>query len=79
MMSPKTIALDEESYNLLAKEMLSGETFSETIKRLASRKGSILDYWGMWSEMTEYEVADVRALRSRGRSRDYERTAGISK
>jgi len=78
-MSPKTVALDEESYDLLAKEKRAGETFSETVKRLATRKGSILDYWGMWSEMTEDEVEDVRAMRAKGRKRDQERMTRISK
>ena len=78
-MSPKTVALDEESYDLLAKEKRTGETFSETVKRLATRKGSILDYWGMWSEMTDHEVKDIRALRTRGRKRDRERMVRISK
>jgi predicted CopG family antitoxin len=78
-MSPKTVALDEESYGLLAKEKRTGETFSETVKRLATRKGSILDYWGMWSEMSELEVDDVRASHARGRKRDQERMARILK
>jgi predicted CopG family antitoxin len=77
-MSPKTVALDEESYDLLAKEKRSGETFSETVKRLATRKGSVLDYWGMWSEMSDHEVEDVRALRAKGRKRDQERMARVS-
>jgi predicted CopG family antitoxin len=78
-MSPKTVALDQESYDLLAKEKRAGETFSETVKRLAMRKGSILDYWGMWGEMSEHEVADVRALRAGGRKRDGERMDRITK
>lgn len=78
-MSPKTVALDEESYDLLAKEKRTGETFSETVKRLATRKGSILDYWGMWNELTEPEAEVVRSLRVSGRKRDLERMARVSK
>lgn len=78
-MSPKTVALDEESYGLLAKEKRTGETFSETVRRLATRKGSILDYWGMWNEMTEAEVEVVRGLRGKGQKRDRARMAKISK
>ena len=78
-MSPKTVALDEESYGLLAKEKRTGETFSETVRRLATRKGSILDYWGMWNEMTEAEVEVVRGLRGKGQERDRARMAKISK
>lgn len=77
-MTPKTVALDEESYDLLSREKRTGETYSDTVRRLASRKGSIIDLWGMWSEMSKSEVEVVRALRTKGRKRDQERMATVS-
>jgi predicted CopG family antitoxin len=76
-MAAKTVALDRESYDLLAQQKRAGETFSDTVRRLAGKKGSILDFWGMWSEIPERDLRTLRKLRSLGKKRDAERLARV--
>jgi predicted CopG family antitoxin len=45
-MAKKTIALDQEAYDLLRLQKVEGESFSEVVKRLARRRRSFLDFTG---------------------------------
>lgn len=76
-MTTKTVALDEESYGLLTREKRARESFSQTVKRLTARRGSILEFWGMWDEMSDDQVEAVRGSRTKGRKRDQERLSRV--
>ena len=64
----KTISVTEDVYELLSKMKLKGESFSDTIRRL-SRRRSLADCAGLWSEVSEGEMdafwESVRELRKR--------------
>ena len=69
-MATKTISLDEEAYERLRSRKKEGESFSETIKRLAGERS--------WNEVTgilsEDEAADLEAAIEEGRTKSRERS-----
>lgn len=54
-MTSKTISVSEDAYELLKKMKLNGESFTETIKRLAKRR-RITDCAGLWSDVPDDEM-----------------------
>ena len=54
-MTSKTISVSEDAYELLKKMKLNGESFTETIRRLAKRR-RITDCAGLWSDVPEDEM-----------------------
>ena len=52
-MVSKNISISEDVYQLLSRLKLEGESFSDTIRRLAQTKGSILEYAGIWKDISE--------------------------
>lgn len=54
-MTSKTISVSEDVYELLMKMKLNGESFTETIRRLAKRR-SLVDCAGLWSDVPEEEM-----------------------
>ncbi len=68
-MATKTISLDEEVYERLKARKKEGESFSETVKRLAGERS--------WNEvagiLSEREVRDLESTIEEGRTRSRER------
>ncbi|WP_049927133.1 antitoxin VapB family protein [Halopiger goleimassiliensis] len=68
-MATKTISLDEEAYERLKARKKEGESFSETVKRLAGERS--------WNEVTgilsEDEARDLEAAIEEGRTKSGER------
>ncbi|MHA1300647.1 MAG: antitoxin VapB family protein [Candidatus Helarchaeota archaeon] len=58
-MGSKNISITEEVYNLLKKLKLEGESFSDTIRRLAKSKGQISEFAGLWSDMSDEKLQDI--------------------
>ena len=58
-MTSKTISVKEEVYDMLKKEKLPGESFSDTLTRLVKEKGRISDLAGSWSDLTEEELDSI--------------------
>jgi predicted CopG family antitoxin len=56
-MATKTITITEEAYGCLLKEKMSGESFTDTIKRLTTR-GRLSDCFGLWRG-DEKELKDI--------------------
>jgi predicted CopG family antitoxin len=69
-MASKTVALDMEAYDLLHKEKLPGESFSDVVKRLARKRRSFLDFAGAWKNLPKKEIDEVRDIIRRGREQD---------
>lgn len=69
-MATKTISLDEEAYERLRARKKEGESFSETVKRLAGERS--------WNEVTgilsEDEAADLETAIEEGRTKSRERS-----
>ncbi|AHG02255.1 hypothetical protein HALLA_20350 (plasmid) [Halostagnicola larsenii XH-48] len=69
-MATKTISLDEEAYERLKARKNEGESFSETVKRLAGERS--------WNEVTgilsEEEATDLESAIEDGRARSTERS-----
>jgi len=69
-MATKTISLDEEAYERLKARKKEGESFSDTVKRLAGERS--------WSEvtgiLTEAEATDLEVAIAEGRTRSRERS-----
>lgn len=59
-MSPRTISVSEDAYELLKKLRLKDETFTDTIKRLAKRR-KLTDCAGAWSDIPEEEMEEYWA------------------
>ena len=71
-MATKTLSVTDDVYQTLKRMKLKGESFSDTIRRLAER-GSIAECAGLWAEMTEEELQRVEGAISesrRGATRD---------
>ncbi|MFW6436083.1 MAG: antitoxin VapB family protein [Halococcoides sp.] len=68
-MATKTISLDEEAYERLEARKKAGESFSDTVKRLAGERS--------WTEvagiLSEAEATDLENAIEEGRSRSRER------
>lgn len=54
----KTISISDEVYNLLLNLKLEGESFSDTIARLA-RRGKLGECAGLWSDMSAEEFKEI--------------------
>ena len=54
-MTSKTISVSEDAYELLKKMKLKGESFTETIRRIAKRR-RLTDCAGLWSDVPEEEM-----------------------
>ena len=69
-MATKTISLDEEAYERLKARKKEGESFSETVKRLAGERS--------WNEVTgilsEEEAADLEGAIEEGRTKSRKRS-----
>lgn len=59
-MTSKTISVSEDAYDLLKKMKLKGESFTETIRRLAKRR-RLTDCAGLWSDVPEEEMEALRS------------------
>ena len=55
----RNIAIANDVYEMLSKEKKRGESFSDVIRRLARSKGSLMDFYGAWGDLTDKEFEDI--------------------
>ncbi len=58
-MSSKNISLKEETYELISREKLPDESFSDAIERLVKRRGKLMDAIDSWEDIDEEEVNKI--------------------
>ncbi|MBU0459216.1 MAG: antitoxin VapB family protein [Nanoarchaeota archaeon] len=71
-MGTKTITIMDDAYDMLNVLKVPGESFSDEIRRLTKTKGSIMEFAGAWSDISEKEAAKMKArirIRRKERSR----------
>ncbi|MFP4185698.1 MAG: antitoxin VapB family protein [Thermoplasmata archaeon] len=58
-MASKNISLKEETYELISKEKLPGESFSDAIERLVKGRGKLMDAVDSWEDIDEEEIKRI--------------------
>lgn len=76
-MAQKTIALDQEAYDLLRKKKREDETFSDVVKRLAKKPRSILEFAGAWKNVPKEDMTRIREFLRMGRELDRKKMAKL--
>jgi predicted CopG family antitoxin len=61
-MASRTVALDEEAYDLLKRSKKDAESFSDAVKRLARPRRPISSFGGMWGDMSGKEQSALERL-----------------
>lgn len=59
-MASKTLSVTEDVYHILAREKFKDESFSEVIKRLVKSRGKLSDCAGLWKDLSEKEVEEIK-------------------
>lgn len=69
-MGTKTISIMDDVYETLRVTKRPDESFSDEIRRLASTKGSIMDFAGAWKDIPEEDIEQMkRAIREMRKDR----------
>lgn len=55
-MTSKNVSLKEEVYELISREKIPGESFSDTLERLVNRRGKLMDAVMSWEKVDGEEV-----------------------
>ena len=72
LMTTKTLTIMEDAYEMLARAKRGDESFSDVIRRL-TKKGSIMEFAGAWSDLTNEEVKRMYSAIEDSRARSRER------
>lgn len=59
-MATKTLTIMDDAYGMLLSLKKPEESFSDEIRRLASTRGSIIEFAGAWSDITEGEAKKMK-------------------
>lgn len=59
-MVTKTLTITEDAYELLKRHKGESESFSKVITKLATRKGDIMQFHGIWKDMPEEEFESIK-------------------
>jgi len=70
-MGTKTITIMDDAYELLVRNKKKDESFSDVVRREFSKKGSILDLAGAWSDLSDKDVKEMENAVKK--SREYTR------
>jgi predicted CopG family antitoxin len=76
-MGARTVALDEEAYDLLKRAKQKDETFSEAVKRLVRPRRPLSEFAGRWSGMKPTDRAALSEIYRASRKADERRSERI--
>lgn len=70
-MGTKTISIMDDAYEMLRALKTPEESFSDEIRRLTSAKGSIMEFAGVWKDISDKEAKKMEdaLTKTRGGSR----------
>ncbi|HLD79212.1 MAG TPA: antitoxin VapB family protein, partial [Candidatus Nanoarchaeia archaeon] len=71
-MATKTISIMDDVYGTLKALKAPGESFSDEIRRLTLTKGSIMEFAGVWNDLSEKDAKKIEE-RIRERRKDRHR------
>lgn len=55
----KSIRVADDVYEILKRDMTSGESFSDVLRRWRRGKGSLMDCYGLWGDIPEREFREM--------------------
>ncbi len=76
-MATRTVALDEEAYEMLRRSKKSTESFSEAVKRLARPRQPLSEFAGIWSDLNAKERRELKRIYSALREGDQRRAEKV--
>ncbi|MBU0906768.1 MAG: antitoxin VapB family protein [Nanoarchaeota archaeon] len=59
-MATKTISIMQDAYNLLLRNKMRNESFSDAIRRILTKNDNILEFAGAWREIEDKEVKEMK-------------------
>ena len=59
-MGTKTITIMDDVYELLVRNKMKDESFSEELRRVVPKKGNIMECAGLWADMSDKEAEDMK-------------------
>ena len=70
-MATKTISIMDDAYEILVRNKRNNESFSEELRRILPKRGSIVECDGLWKDITDKQANDMeKAIK---KSREYTR------
>ncbi len=70
-MATKTISIMDDAYEILVRNKRNNESFSEELRRILPKRGSIVECAGLWKDITDKQANDMeKAIK---KSREYTR------
>lgn len=74
LMPTKTVSLSEDAYELLSREKRPGESFSDVVRRLTSKKHPLSYFAGAWKNMPAEKRQMIEDAIGTGRKKANEKT-----
>lgn len=78
-MVTKTLTITEDAYELLKRHKGESESFSQVIRKLATRKGDIMQFHGIWKDMPEEEIVRMKQVIADNRAEANKRMMEMAK
>lgn len=57
----RNIAVADDVYDMLSRGKREGESFSDVLRRWHRGRGSLLDLYGIWGDISEEEFREIEA------------------